>query len=66
MFENEIEIKYKKVRITYEQFLWLKKFRYSAVAIKNLVCDLLRITPDQIEDINFNYKCYIEVWFREV
>ena len=56
--------KYQKLKIEYDNFLYIKKLCYSPVAIKNTICDLTGCLYDDIDDYNFEYKLWIEVWFK--
>ena len=55
----------KTVKITYEEFLWIKAQRYSMFAIKHIACKYLGITPDQIDDIDWNFKRTFDVYLKD-
>ena len=50
------------VKISYEEFLRIKACKYSAHSIKCAICRHLNITPEQIDDFDWNYGLTINVW----
>ena len=52
------------VKITYEEFLKIKATRYSYKMIVYYACKYLNCKPEDIDDIDFNYKLTFDVWLK--
>ena len=55
----------KTVKITYEEFLWIKQAKYAGWAIKQMACKYLGIKPEEIDDIDWNYKLTFDVYLKD-
>lgn len=53
-----------KVKITYEEFLKIKATRYSYNMIVYYACKYLNCKPEDIDDIDFDYKLTYYVWLK--
>lgn len=53
----------KLVNLTYDEFLDLKKLKYSSTALILLICDKLSINVDDIENYDWKYglKIYVKL-----
>lgn len=51
-----------KVKMTYEEFCWLKNNGYSLGALKHIACKYLKCKPEEIDDIDFNFKLTFDVY----
>lgn len=50
------------VKMTYEEFCWVKNNHYSLSALKQIACKYLKCKPDEIDDIDFNFKLKFDVY----
>lgn len=54
----------KQVKITYEEFLDIKANRYSYSIIVFYACKYLKCKPEEIDDIDWNFKLTFDVYFK--
>ena len=54
----------KKVKITYEEFLKIKATKYSFKSIIFYACKYLKCTPEDIDDIDWDYKLTFYVYLK--